>query len=33
MAIDQREWSKETKRSIALSALVIIAAAIFFSLL
>jgi hypothetical protein len=33
MAISQKEWSKETKKSIGLSALVIIAAIIFFSLI
>jgi hypothetical protein len=31
MAISQKEWSKETKTSIALSAVVIIAAILFFS--
>jgi hypothetical protein len=33
MAISQKEWSKETKRNIALSAGVLIAAVIFFSLI
>jgi hypothetical protein len=31
MAINQKEWSKETKKSIILSALVILAALVFFS--
>ena len=33
MAIDQKEWSKETKQNIALSVLVIAAAAVLFALL
>jgi hypothetical protein len=33
MAIDTKEWSKETKQKIALSALVLIAAAVFFTLI
>jgi len=33
MAISTKEWSKETKKNIALSAVVIIAAFIFFSLI
>lgn len=33
MAIEMKEWSKETKKNIALSAFVIIAAIIFFSII
>lgn len=33
MAIDTKEWSKETKQKIAISAMVILAAAIFFALI
>jgi hypothetical protein len=33
MAIDTKEWSKETKKNIALSAIVLIAAIIFFALI
>jgi hypothetical protein len=33
MAIDTKEWSKETKQKIVLSALVLIAAAVFFTLI
>jgi hypothetical protein len=32
MAIDTKEWSKETKQKIALSVLVIVAAFVFFAL-
>lgn len=33
MAIDTKEWSKETKKNIAISATVIIAAIVFFILI
>jgi hypothetical protein len=33
MAIEMKEWSKETKRSILLSVIVIVGAVIFFSLI
>lgn len=33
MAIDTKEWSKETKKKVLLSALVIISAAIFFAII
>jgi predicted negative regulator of RcsB-dependent stress response len=33
MAIDTKEWSKETKKAIALSVVVILGAVLFFSLI
>jgi hypothetical protein len=33
MAIDTKEWSKETKQKIVISAMIIIAAAVFFVLI
>lgn len=33
MAISNKEWSKETKRNVILSTLVILAAIIFFSII
>jgi hypothetical protein len=33
MAINTKEWSKETKQKIIISAMIIIAAAVFFALI